>query len=1149
MNLTGGRLGAYDIGEQIGSGGMGTVYRATGPDGETVAIKVVHPQIFGLHGVHERFLREAQIGQRVRHKNVVRALDADEYEHEGEPVRAIVMEYVEGQTLAELRDELGHLPEELCRHVGREIAAALEAIHAVGAVHRDLKPSNVLITQEQEIKVMDLGVALLADASLRLSRTGEFLGSILYAAPEQFDAERAVDARTDLYGLGILLFELATGRHPFRGGDAVLAPAGVRTRETPDAALVNPELSPFLAELIHYLLANDIEERPASAAVVARLLEQGEASRWWQELLAKVSARAPGTPRRLPIPRDAGVHGRDAEIDRLSGLFAQAIEGHGRVVLIEGEAGIGKTRLVDEFVARQAGALNFLYGNNLPGGAATPIGAFASAVRSHFGDVDLAEALRTRMASLTALVPAYAALLRGDPVPAGADQLDASGLRAAFLQVVRGLAEERPTVLFIDDLHLAPADALALFAAIGESAADLPLLLIGAMRPGQHEDWAEDISAAPHVERMQLGRLGAKDLTALLADLFQSDQLANELAWDIARKSDGNPLFAFEIVRELRERQRIVKRDDGSYTLTGVVGDIDTPASVRELVGLRLRHLDEAEQDLLDLAACYGNEFDPSVVAEAAGEKLVPALKRLRNVQRMHRLIRPSGRLYVFDHHEVREALYEMLHVQLREEYHAALADVLAGRAPAPTGEAAVRIARHKILGRRASDTLAFLPEALNHLKRTHAHQQRIEFAAAVLDEGVEMADEKRVRLLLHRGDAARFLGRAEERERSAAQALEIAQRIGDELLVARAAIQIGTARYAVSDSKGSEEYYAMARTAACAAGDSAIEGDAERGLGLTAMERGDYDAARTHSGRALAIAEELGDSEALSSVNNNLGLLNERMGAVDEAEQCYLRAIDFAHSSGRIQVEARARANLGRIYFQRGELARALEEAELYRDGMRAVGDRGGEVMGRIITCAIWRNFGALDKLERELEYARLWARETGQVWMESHTLNSAAWIARQRGDRDEHERLARAALALREKVDAREGIADSSLELAEALLDRGDPDSARPLLRRAIELGDVHSVGAAVVARCHLALLGDLTLEEAETALEGDQAGTLTPENRMSAHEILSRVPGGERHLAIGREILQAHIATVPEEYRKSCREQIASHRALLR
>ncbi|MHC4341992.1 MAG: serine/threonine-protein kinase [Planctomycetota bacterium] len=220
-------LGAYRVRSKLGSGGMGTVYLAEPAvdlrgleKGQQVALKVIHPHLLAEPGFFKRFLREAEIGKRVRHENVVRTYEVDAILLEDRQVNFLVMEHVEGQTLRSLLQELGRVPEELCRHIGREVARALQAVHAAGAVHRDLKPENILIPPEQVVKLMDLGVARLVDEVIRLSQTGGFVGSVAYAAPEQFQAAPdSVDERADLYALGLVLYELATGTHPFAGDD------------------------------------------------------------------------------------------------------------------------------------------------------------------------------------------------------------------------------------------------------------------------------------------------------------------------------------------------------------------------------------------------------------------------------------------------------------------------------------------------------------------------------------------------------------------------------------------------------------------------------------------------------------------------------------------------------------------------------------------------------------------------------------------------------------------------------------------------------------------------------------------------------------------------------------------------------------------
>ncbi|MHC4339991.1 MAG: protein kinase domain-containing protein, partial [Planctomycetota bacterium] len=583
--MIGEQLGGYAIQSELGSGGMGKVYLAQ--DGQRVALKILHPHLLESPEAVERFRREAEIGQRVEHDNVVRTLDVGSAVVGGSTHHYLVMEYVEGQTLRGLLRELGRVPEELCRHIGRQVAKGLEAIHAAGVVHRDLKPENVLITDEQVVKVMDLGVARLQEAAFKLSQTGAFLGSVLYAAPEQFRGE-APDSRADFYSLGLVLYELATGRHPFQA-DAFADVLQRQLQEEPrPAAELNPQLSPFFEEVCKALLEKDRGKRMG-------FLPADEESTWWGQRARAIRLETKRPLRRIRIPRETALYGRDDDLARLAALYERAKAGEGCVLLLEGEAGIGKTRLVDEFVGRleqQGEDLNFLFGNYSPGGAATAAGAFTTAYGEHFGAERLEETLKGYLTTTPVLVPAFAALLRGEPTPKGEEALTKDSLQTVFVHATRGLAAERPTVVLLDDLHFAPEEGRALFTALALAAPGHRILLVGTMRPGVQEAWIASTTRLEQCEQLSLARLGPKDLMRLLQDSFQSEQLAEDLGVRIALKSDGNPFFAFEIIDGLREGQFITKNPDGSWATTRVIDEIQIPSSVFDLIQARITDLD-----------------------------------------------------------------------------------------------------------------------------------------------------------------------------------------------------------------------------------------------------------------------------------------------------------------------------------------------------------------------------------------------------------------------------------------------------------------------------------------------------------------------------------------------------------------------------
>ncbi|MHC4135187.1 MAG: serine/threonine-protein kinase [Planctomycetota bacterium] len=516
--MEGRELGAYRLQSELGSGGMGKVYKALDAEGNAVALKIVHPHLLESPGFFKRFLREAEAGRRIEHENVVRTLDVDATVLDDRHYHYLVMEYVEGQALSDLLRELERVPEVLCRHIGREVAVALEAIHAAGVVHRDLKPENVLITPDQAVKVMDLSVASLADEAMRLSQHSQFVGSLLYAAPEQFRLAE-VDGRADYYALGLILYELATGQNPL-GGETFAEAMQRALNETPrPAAEINPQLSPFLEELLKALLEKEPDRRPSG---VREILERGEDSTWWKERATEIRLETQRPLRRIRIPRETALCGREEELARLRRLYEAAAAGQARVVVIEGEAGIGKTRLVDEFVARLRGEgeeVHFLFGAYPHGGTRVAAGAFSEAYREHFGAAGSAAYL----SATPLLVPAFDALLSGEPPPRGEEPLNGESLQTAFVHATRALAAEKTTIVLAEDLNGAPAEGRALFNRLALAAPGHRILLLGTARPGLPEEWRAGLQRQDHATLLTLARLGPKDLTGLLIDAFHSD--------------------------------------------------------------------------------------------------------------------------------------------------------------------------------------------------------------------------------------------------------------------------------------------------------------------------------------------------------------------------------------------------------------------------------------------------------------------------------------------------------------------------------------------------------------------------------------------------------------------------------------------------
>ena len=217
QDLVGRQIGKYRIERLVGLGGMGHVYLAVHPlIGSKVAIKILAGKGAKDPRNIDRFFREAQAVNLIQHEGIVSVLDMDRLA-DGRPY--LVMEYLAGATLLQLLAERGTLSLPFIARIAEEALRALEAAHSHGIVHRDLKPDNILITPEGHTKILDFGVAkLLGDADGRvpvLTRTGEVLGTPYYMAPEQVASAREVGPAADLYAMGVILFEAATGQRPF----------------------------------------------------------------------------------------------------------------------------------------------------------------------------------------------------------------------------------------------------------------------------------------------------------------------------------------------------------------------------------------------------------------------------------------------------------------------------------------------------------------------------------------------------------------------------------------------------------------------------------------------------------------------------------------------------------------------------------------------------------------------------------------------------------------------------------------------------------------------------------------------------------------------------------------------------------------------
>ena len=921
--------GRYRLDEEIGRGGMGVVYR--GYDlvlDRPVAVKVMFDRAAQDEQTIARFLREARAAARLSHPNIVAVFDAGECDDETQ-APFIVMQYVDGPSLR----EVGDISMAQVVDVAAQICDALHHAHTHGIVHRDVKPGNVILARRDDgslhAMLADFGLAW-ATGQVRLTREGAIVGTATYLAPEQALGGE-VSGLADLYSLGVMLYELLAGRPPFTGSSPLAVISQHIHAPVVPPRTFNSSIPERLEEIVLRLLAKRPEERFPGAADVADALR--EVLRGVVEGPSRVEVTGAedvsSSAQLLQRIARGRLAGRRTELNELIGHWIEARRGSGRLVLISGEPGIGKTRLAQELkvYARLNGGLA-LEGRCYEHEMSVPYLPFVQILGAMGRECpecggDLAN-LPLAMAPAVTEAPfsGAGAVPRPGAEPAAVVALDAEIHR---LQLFEGVAavlakasESRPVLLLIDDLHWADEASVAMLGHIVRVLQDRPVMVLATYREvelsgtGALDDLLVALNRERLAYRLSLRRLSRSDVAEMVAAIFGMEEAPPELVDPIFQETDGNPFFVEEVVKSLVEEGKVERIGDRWVVHSTT---LEIPQSIRAAIGRRLARLSEPTRRMLTLASGLGGGFTFELLMALTGhdeDTLLDLLDEALAAQVLEEGYEHGHERYKFCHALIGQTLYEGLSLRRRVRLHRriveAMEQVYAGEIDAHAEELAHHAAQSARTPKEIEQAVEYLLAAARHAAAIFAledQRRHLEEAIELLENADFPALECRVLECL--GDGYYMTFDYVRAVHSYEQALEVWESDpGREVMTAarlhRKIADLGT-RWAgvhVREMREKTRYH-------IAAGLDMLEGarpNSEKvyllvDASLTETTylpeedvQPDYARAEELARRAVEIAETLGEPHALSAALDALGNVLVRQGRIRESSEVQLRRL-----------------------------------------------------------------------------------------------------------------------------------------------------------------------------------------------------------------------------------------------------------------
>ncbi|KPK94044.1 MAG: hypothetical protein AMJ88_06020, partial [Anaerolineae bacterium SM23_ 63] len=987
-----------------------------------------------------RLLQEAQAIAKLNHPNIVTVYDAGETDE----LPFIVMEFVEGQTLHEKKPESleGMLA------IMSQVCAALEHAHASGIIHRDLKPENVTISPDGKAKLMDFGLA--RSVASRYTAEGTIVGTVFYLAPE-LALGHGIDHRADLYSLGVMLYELTTGELPFIDSDPVAVISQHLHAPVVPPRAKNPEIPPALNNLILSLLNKDPDDRPASAAEVGQLLEK-------PDILAEA-----------PIPEELSLLdrivrgrlvGRERELGEARALWNKAISDEGQTLLISGEPGIGKTRLMREVAthAEVSGGQAIVGECYAEGGA--PYGTVGQIIRRAFqrsaeDGFNLPDFV---MADLLMLSPSLKISYPDIPPNPPLDpQSEQQRLFESVVALCKVLSERAPLLLVVEDVHWADSGTLSLLRHLARRLRRERVLLLATYREVELDEARPfnqvlmDLNREQLAVRLKLPRLSREQTKEMLEVLFDEEMKPESLD-AIYHETEGNPFFIEEVSKALVESGKLYF-EDGRWHRPDIVEELEIPQSVRVAIQSRIGKLPEQVQETLQLASILGREFDFDTLAEASDldeDALIEALENAEQDQLIEEVSTEDGVTFAFAHAMIPTTLVESVRTLRRRRIHRRAASAIERTRP----EDYEALAYHNGEAGDHDKALKYYTLAGERAAKAYANQEAETYFRSALDMARTESDQ--AHLYVELGEVLFNQSRFEEAIEIWREGIKLYQGLEDKDRVAWLYARCGRAAWCNGDTPGGlticQEGMATLEGAPDSTGMANLLQEIARAYFFNFMPN----ECRELCDRALEMAERVGAVDVQADTLATKGVLHDL--STEEAMKIIKQAIELAESAGLLFHAVRAHVNYAAIYSAHiGDISSAIKHLQQAAELCRRMGNKAMELF-----CACRVTNGNIDKgnlAEAEDQLAVLHdlldaTPDPGSSVIELKSVEG--YLLYVRGELTEAAELAREVQRGARDAGDLQWLSGANVDLGMFLLEMGENEEAETALLEAVELLD---------------------------------------------------------------------------------------------